>query len=32
LGYDHEVDEAAEVMESLEKNILSNLGIKNPYQ
>ena len=32
LGYDHEQDEAALVMESLEKEILNKLGISDPYQ
>ncbi len=31
-GYDHEDDEEAEIMEKLEIVILSELGIKNPYQ
>lgn len=32
LGYDHEQDEAALVMESLEIEILNKLGISDPYQ
>ena len=31
LGYDHEDTEEAEEMESLEIEILSLMGIKNPY-
>lgn len=30
-GYDHETDEEAEEMESLEIEILEDMGIKNPY-
>ncbi|MCB1784017.1 MAG: rRNA maturation RNase YbeY [Alphaproteobacteria bacterium] len=32
LHYDHETDEEANVMETLEISILQNFGIKNPYQ
>jgi probable rRNA maturation factor len=31
LGYDHEIDEEANVMESLEKKIMHSLGFPNPY-
>jgi probable rRNA maturation factor len=31
LGYDHENDEEATVMENLEINILNQLGLDNPY-
>lgn len=31
-GYDHETDEEAEEMEALEIEILTNLGLPNPYQ
>lgn len=31
LGYDHEVSEQAEEMESLEVHLLSQLGIADPY-
>lgn len=31
IGYDHEQDDDAEVMETLEQRILAQLGIPNPY-
>jgi probable rRNA maturation factor len=31
VGYDHEKDEEAEVMERLERDILATLGIPDPY-
>lgn len=31
LGYDHETDKQADVMEALEVKILDQLGIQNPY-
>ena len=31
-GYDHQLDEQAEKMETLEKQILAGLGIQDPYQ
>jgi len=31
LGYDHEVDAAAEKMEALERAILTRLGVPDPY-
>jgi len=31
LGYDHEIDEQAEEMERLEVEVLSTLGISDPY-
>lgn len=32
LGYDHETDKEAEVMESLEIEIMQSLGFNNPYE
>lgn len=32
LGYDHEVDDDAVIMEALEIEVLRGLNIKNPYQ
>lgn len=32
IGYDHEEDDEAEIMENLEIRILEKLGIKNPYE
>lgn len=32
LGYDHQTDQEAIVMESLEAETLENLGFSNPYQ
>lgn len=32
LGYDHIVDDEAEAMENLERNILASLGIPDPYE
>ena len=31
LGYDHQTDDEAEHMEALEREILSQLGIPDPY-
>jgi probable rRNA maturation factor len=31
LGYDHESDEQAEIMENLERRILAQLGVPDPY-
>ena len=31
MGYDHQTDEEAEEMEQLEREILHNLGIGDPY-
>jgi probable rRNA maturation factor len=31
VGYDHETDDEAETMESLEREILAHLGIPDPY-
>lgn len=32
LGYDHIINEEAQIMESLEKQILATLGIDDPYR
>lgn len=32
MGYDHIVDEEAEEMESLERQLLASLGIEDPYK
>jgi probable rRNA maturation factor len=32
LGFDHETDEEAEIMESLEVKVLSNIGVASPYK
>ena len=32
LGYDHESDADAEVMEALERDILAGLGVPDPYE
>jgi len=32
LGYDHEIDEEAALMESIEINILKRIGVDNPYE
>jgi probable rRNA maturation factor len=32
LGYDHETEEEAQVMEDLEINMLQSLGFSNPYE
>ena len=32
IGYDHAVDEEADVMQSIEVEILSHFGIKSPYE
>ncbi len=32
LGFDHEQDEDAQIMETLEIRVLESLGIKNPYE
>jgi len=31
LGYDHQTDDEAEVMEALERDILNHLGVADPY-
>ena len=31
LGYDHEADSEAEVMEDMERSILKRLGVRDPY-
>jgi probable rRNA maturation factor len=31
LGYDHEADDEAEVMEQMERTILERLGVSDPY-
>jgi probable rRNA maturation factor len=31
VGYDHETDEEAETMEGLERKILEQLGVPDPY-
>ena len=31
IGYDHDKDDGAEAMETLEQEILAQLGIPNPY-
>lgn len=31
LGYDHETDDEAEIMEALEINMMNTLGFANPY-
>ena len=31
LGYDHEADSEAEVMEDMERQILKRLGVRDPY-
>ncbi len=32
VGYDHEIDQEADAMESLEAEILCRLGVPNPYE
>lgn len=32
LGFDHEQDDEAEIMENLETKILATLGVDNPYE
>ncbi|CCE06959.1 conserved hypothetical protein [Bradyrhizobium sp. STM 3843] len=31
IGYDHETDDEADEMETLEREILAHLGIPDPY-
>ena len=31
-GYDHVIDEEADAMEDMEREILKRLGVANPYQ
>ena len=31
VGYDHEADDEADVMETMERNVLAGLGIPDPY-
>ena len=31
LGYDHEADDEAEAMEAMERRILNQLGVRDPY-
>ncbi len=32
FGYDHETDDEADVMENLERSVLADLGIADPYE
>ena len=32
LGFDHETDQEADIMESLEVKVLSNIGVASPYK